>query len=162
MKSLFLSFVITFSASAILAQTAPITVRLSSETAPPGGIAQVKVLLTAPKPITTGDVSMDFSSDEIDSIWGIALFSNTGDVGGTAVVNGGRVNVRFTSPQGTFGANTEYPLMAFAMHISPNALPGSHVNLTLDATSWIADLFGASVPIEIQPATVTVGERITS
>ena len=153
-------FIISLSALPIFAQIAPVTVRLSSETAPPGGIAQVKVLLTSPKPITTGDVSMDFSSDGIDSIWGIALFSNTGDVGGTAVVHGGRVNVKFTSPQGTFGTNPGYPLMTFAMHISPNARPGSHVTLTLDASSWIADFFGASVPIEIKPSTVTVGGSV--
>ena len=157
MKFLLVSY---FTALSIFAQTAPVTVRLSSETAPPGGIAQVKVLLTAPKPITTGDVSMDFSSDTIDSIWGIAVFSDTGDVGGTAVINGGRVNVRFTSPQGTFGTNTAYPLVTFAMHISPNARPGSHVILTLDAASWIADLYGASVPIEIKPSTVTVGGTV--
>ncbi|MDQ6699139.1 MAG: hypothetical protein M3Z36_03010 [Acidobacteriota bacterium] len=120
----------------------------------------MKVLLTSPKPITTGDVMMDFSSGDFDSIWGIALFSDTGDVGGSAVVNGGRVNVRFTSPNGTFGTNSGYPLMTFAMHISPNARPGSHTTLTLDATSWIADLFGASVPIEIKPSTVTVGGTV--
>ncbi len=158
MKSL--SFTLIISLSALSAQTTPITVRLSSETAPPGGIAQVKLLLTSPKPITTGDVMMDFSSSDFDSVWGIALFSNTGDVGGTAVVNAGQVRVRFTSPHGTFGTDTGYPLMTFAMHISPNAVPGSHVKLTLDAASWIADLVGASVPIEIKPSTVTVGGTV--
>ncbi len=162
MKSpyVFLFLVISFSAASLFAQPAPVTVRLSSETAPPGGIAQVKVLLTAPKPITTGDVSMDFSSGEFDSISGIALFSASGDVGGAAVITGRRVNVRFTSPQGTFGTSLDYPLMTFAMHISPNALRGSHVNLTLDAASWIADLYGALTPIEIKPSTVTVGGTV--
>src|SRR5947207_11306778 len=85
------------------AQVAPPTIRVTDEIAPAGGMAQIKVQLTSPKPITTGNMSMDFADGSFDSIDGIALFSGTGDVVGAAVVNGGKVNVRFTSPNGTFG-----------------------------------------------------------
>ena len=63
--------------------TGPLTVRISSETAPPNGVAQMKLLLTAPKPISTGFADMGFDSSSID-ILGIALFNNTGDVSGAA------------------------------------------------------------------------------
>ena len=36
------------------AQVLPTTIRVSSETAPPGGMAQMKVLLTSPMPISSG------------------------------------------------------------------------------------------------------------
>src|SRR5947209_20361510 len=100
---------------AAMAQTLPTTLRVSNETAPPGGMAQVKVLLTSPKPITTGSMDFDMSSLAFDSIDGIALFSPTGDVAGAAVISGGRLNVQFTSPNGTLGTATDYPLLTAAV-----------------------------------------------
>src|SRR4051794_14109865 len=89
------------------AQVAPITLRVSSETAPAGGMAQMKVLMTSPKPITSGGMYMSLADMSFESIDGIALFSDTGDVSGAAVVDGGKVNVQFTSPNGTFGTNAD-------------------------------------------------------
>ena len=37
----------------------PVTVRITNETVPAGGMAQVKVLLTSPQPITGGGVKFD-------------------------------------------------------------------------------------------------------
>src|SRR5437762_1403282 len=98
----------------LVAQVAPTTIRVTDEIAPAGGMAQLKVQLTSPKPITTGNMSIDMSGVFFDSIDGIALFSSTGDVAGAAVVNGGRVNVRFTSPNSTFGTSLDYPILTVA------------------------------------------------
>src|SRR5215831_15957463 len=97
------------------AQVAPTTIRVTNEVAPPGGMAQMKVQLTSPKPITTGNMSVDMSGVFFDAIDGIALFSSTGDVVGAAVVNGGKVNVEFTSPKGTFGTSLDYPILTIAL-----------------------------------------------
>src|SRR5882724_10955463 len=95
-----------------IAQTTPTTLRVTNEIAPPGGMAQIKVLLTSPMPITSGNMAFDFSSFGFDDISGIALFS--GDAVGAAVVNHGRLNVTFASPGGTLGTNADYPLLTVA------------------------------------------------
>src|SRR3954469_3119833 len=113
----FNSLVFCMSCAPLVAQVAPTTIRVTDEVAPSGGMAQVKVLLTSPKPITTGNMWMDFSSGFYDSIDGIALFSPTGDVVGAAVVHSGRLNVRVSSPKGTFGTTTDYPLLTAAFRL---------------------------------------------
>src|SRR3954447_22945412 len=93
------------------AQAPPTTLRVSSETAPAGGSAQLKLLLTSPMPIITGNGAWDLSGVSFDSIDGINLFSPTGDVAGAAVLSGRQFNLRFVSPNGTFGTNADYPIM---------------------------------------------------
>src|SRR5690242_17614421 len=87
-------FVMTFACAAATAQTLP-TIRVSSETAPIGGMAQMKVLMTSPMPIITGNGAWDLSQVSFDSVDGINLFSPTGDVAGAAVVDGHRFSLRF-------------------------------------------------------------------
>src|SRR5436190_8837704 len=101
-------FVLSLCAGALAHSQIPATVRVSSEMAPPGGMAQVKVLLTSPQPITGGGLRFDGALSAAD---GISLFSSAGDVFGVAVQDGQSVSVRFVSPGGTFGTNADYPLM---------------------------------------------------
>ena len=75
----------------------------------------MKVLMTSPMPISSGGMFMDMSSVDFASIDGIALFNAAGDVNGAAVVDGGKVNMQFTSPKGTFGASPDYPIMTLAL-----------------------------------------------
>jgi hypothetical protein len=141
--------------------TAP-TIRVSSETAPPGGMAQMKVLLTSPKPITTGNMYIDMSDVSYDSIDGIALFNSTGDVGGAAVVRNGVVNVRFTSPKATFGLDADYPLLTVALTMKPSAIPGQTFPVTLNpsASVW-DDLLGAPIAFEFKQGKITVGGSVS-
>jgi uncharacterized membrane protein YgcG len=145
----------------VVAQTTTATtVRVTNEVAPPGGIAQVKVLLTSPKPITIGNMTVDFSGS-FDSIDGIALFSNTGDVVGTAVVGSNNFNVQFTSPNGTFGSNTDYPLMTAAFRLSSGVVPGQFFQVNLNsAASLLQTSTGGTFPTEIQQGSITVGGSV--
>ena len=114
------------------------TIRVSSETAPPGGMAQMKVLLTSPKPITSGNMFLDMSGVDFDSIDGIALFSDTGDADGVAMVDNGKVTVQFTSPNGTLGTNADYPLLTVALTMKNSVFPGQVYPVTLNpsASFW--------------------------
>ena len=146
----------------LAAQTLPTTIRVSNEIVPPGGMAQVKVLLTSPKPITTGNMSVDLSGVFFDSIDGIALFSPTGDVVGAATVQNGRVNVHFTSPNSTFGSSLDYPILTIALRLSNNVVPGQRFPVILDPSASIwQDLLGASIPFEFQQGSVTVGGSLS-
>ncbi len=138
------------------------TIRVTNEIAPAGGMAQIKVLLTAPKPITTGNMWMDFSSGFYDSVDGISLFSNTGDVVGAAVNDSGHLSVRFTSPNGTFGTNTDYPLLTAAFRLSKSVVPGQVFPVNLDpANSIWATLLGGTFPVELQQGSISVGGSVS-
>lgn len=142
------------------AQTLP-TMRVSSETAPPGGTVQVKLLMTSPKPIITGLAAFDLSGVSFDSIDGINLFSPTGDVAGAAVVKGSQSELRFLSPGGTFGAVTDYPLMTAAIRLSATCFPGQVMPINLNTSaSLFQDLLG-SVLFEYQQGHITVGGSIS-
>ena len=124
-------------------------------------MAQVKVLLTSPKPISSGGMMMD-SGMALGSVDGIALFSDTGDVVGAAVVSGTQVNVQFTSPKGTFGAIPGYPLMTVTTSVPSTALPGQTFGVSLNSSSsWWQDLLGLPIPVELKPGTFTVGGSVS-
>jgi hypothetical protein len=93
---------------------------IRDETAPPGGIAQVKVFLTEPKPISTGDFGFSFGG--FDDFAGIALFSPGNDTLGAAVVQGSALTVSIVSPSGTFGTDHNYPMLTVAGRV-PAAAP---------------------------------------
>jgi len=147
----------------LLAQTTTTAseIRVTNEIAPPGGMAQVKVQLTSPRPITTGNMTVDFSGF-FDSIDGIALFSATGDVVGAAVVDSGRLNVQFTSPNGTFGTNVDYPLLTAAFRLSTSVVPGQVFPVALDPTASIwQTLLGSTFPVTVLPGSITVGGSVS-
>ncbi len=145
----------------LAAQTLPAEIRISNEIAPPGGMAQIKVSLTSPKPIITGNMTADLSDFMFDSIDGIAMFSSTGDVVGAATVNGRKINARFTSPNGTFGSVTDYPILTIAVTLSKFAVPGQKVTVALDpnASFW-QDLLGP-VTVSLIPGSITVGGSVS-
>jgi hypothetical protein len=121
-------------------------------------MAQVKVLLTSPQPITGGGVKFDGASGLAD---GIALSSTTGDVFGAALQNGGQIDVRFTSPNGTFGTEPDYPLMTFTFGIDPAAIPGTSSPAGIGSGSLWQSLLGTQAPIELKPGSVTVGGSVS-
>src|SRR5262249_4969527 len=93
---------------------------------------------------------------------GISLFSSTGDAVGAATVRNGRVTVRFSSPNGTFGLANEYPILTIAVRISPNAVPGQEFPVILDpkASIW-RDILGAAIPFEFHQGSVTVDGSVS-
>ncbi len=144
------------------AQVLPTTIRVSSETAPPGGMAQLKVLLTSPMPITSGGMYLDMSSVDFASIDGIALFDAAGDVNGAAVVDGGKVNMQFTSPNGTFGATVDYPIMTVALRLKPTVQNGQVFGVALDqSASFWRNLLGLPSAVELKPGGITVGGSVS-
>jgi hypothetical protein len=158
MKALFLPLLACLSATA---QTTLPTIKVSDERVPPGGMAQMKVLLTSPKPITTGNMDLDLSGVFFDSVDGIALFNAAGDVVGAATMENAQVNAHFTSPQGTFGATVDYPILTVALRVSQFVVPGQvfTVSLNPNASFW-KDLLGQSIAFELKPGSITIGGSV--
>src|SRR5690348_16558778 len=85
-----------------------VSLDLASQTVPPGGLLQMQVFITEPKPILKGGQKATFTSRAaIVPALGVvrdgALFSPAGDVDGVAVLGKGSIQVSFNSPLTSFG-----------------------------------------------------------
>src|SRR5215471_4345489 len=156
-----------FGAHLALAQGGPgpsesnnqVSFHIPNEMAPPGGVVQMKLMVTTPTPISSGGPRFAFDAT-FDDVWGVELFNPTGDVNGAAVVNGSNVNVFYTTSSAAQG--TDYPIMTVALHVRPDAVPGSQTQFSLDPSStWILGLLGPATLKPMTPATVTVGGTIS-
>ncbi|MBL8173637.1 MAG: hypothetical protein JNK48_03150 [Bryobacterales bacterium] len=133
-------------------------VRISQETAPPGGVAQVKLTLTDPEPIITGSSRFEFDSFLVDSVLGISVHSPAGDAIGTATYENGRLSFRLSSPLASMGAGYEYPFLTVAVAIRPGAPVGASTTIALDlANTTFINAFGQPAPVACKPGKITVG-----
>lgn len=133
---------------------------IPDETAPPGGLAQMKFMVTEPTPISTGRPMMRYSRTLFDSVWGIQLFNANGDLNGVAMVTDSQVGIQYITSTGAQG--TDYPIMTVALHVRPDAVPGSQTQFSLDPSStWVLGLLGPTTVKPRPPATITVGGSIS-
>ena len=131
-----------------------VSLHIPSEAAPPGGVVQMKLMVTAPTPISSGGPRFALDAT-FDAVWGIELFNPAGDVNGAAVINGSQASVFYTTSSGAQG--TDYPIMTVALHVRPDAVPGSQTQFGLDPSStWVLGLLGPATLKPMTPATVTV------
>jgi len=136
-----------------------VSLHVPNEMAPPGGVVQMKLMVTAPTPISSGGPRLAFDAT-FDAVWGIELFNLNGDVNGAAVINGSEVSVFYTTSSGAQG--TDYPIMTIALHVRPDAAPGTQTLFSLDPSStWMLGLLGPATLKPMAPATVTVGGTIS-
>jgi hypothetical protein len=111
------AFSLVLGAAAALAKspttTAPgLSLKIPDETVPPGGLAQVKLFITEPKPISTGIVPIDVNG--VGTVAGIAVTSPERDTVGVALISGSRVSVSVVSSTATFGTDPDYPVLTIA------------------------------------------------
>ncbi|MCX6597271.1 MAG: hypothetical protein NTV70_12990 [Acidobacteria bacterium] len=145
-------------AVASAATPALLSLKVSDEVAPPGGVAQIRLIVTDPKPIVTGFASMDFGGDIFDGVRGIAVHSTDGSAYGVATYVNGKVTLDLRSIRGTLGSTLDYPIVTIAVAIRPDAPVGAvaSVNAVLNPTAW-RNLLGLPYAPEIKGGSVTVG-----
>src|SRR4051812_6081746 len=85
---------------------AGVSLAVSEEKAPPGGIAQVKISVTEPKPISTGSMFTSFAG--FDAFAGIAVMSPANDTYGVAQIRGSQIRFAVLSTTGSFGTEPDY------------------------------------------------------
>jgi IPT/TIG domain len=142
---------------------AGVSLKLASETVPPGGVLQMQVFVTEPKPILKGSQRMTFSSRALaalplGSMRDGELFSPAGDVDGVAVLTAGSIQVFFSSPLTSFGTDLDSPVIAIAIPVKSSATSGQKVRLALDpsAALWF-DPSGQQYLVELKAGILTVG-----
>src|SRR3954468_11471438 len=77
---------------------AGVELSIPDETVPPGGMLQLKVQITEPKPISKGGQRARFNANFLGTTQGIALFSPSGDAAGTALLSPGAAQFSLNSP----------------------------------------------------------------
>ncbi len=145
------------------AQPGPgISLTILNERQPPGGMLEMKVVLTEPEPIIIGGIALEFEPGPLGSVEGAALFSPSGDVSGAALINGNLIYISFNAPQGSFGTVRDLPIAAVAIPVRADARLGDQSRLTIDPNaSWWVDPFGDPYAQEVRPGLLTVGGNLS-
>ena len=168
-----------------------VSLSVASVTVPPGGLLQIQVSLTEPKPILKGKQGILFASSAVraaalpllsafaaSAVPGAAallppanplsvvrdatLFGPGGNVSGVAVLGSSGLQVFFKSPAMTFGTNVDAPVITVSMPVSSRAAVGQTVNLMLDPnTTQWFDPTSALYPVEVKPGLLTVGGTLS-
>jgi hypothetical protein len=146
---------------------------VSSPTVPAGGLLQMQVFMTEPKPILKGRQGVGSSAvrsqavvnavaSPLGAVRDAAIFSSAGDVSGVAVTASGSTQFFFSSPLGTFGMSTDTPVLTLAYPVRPTATVGQSANLTLDPNDslWL-DPKGKQYVLELKSGVMTVGGALS-
>ena len=133
-----------------------VELRVSHETAPPGGIAQIKVELTEPKPISTGlfKVNGDFGE-----LAGVSIYSPMGDAYGVAIPIAGGLRLHATSSLASLGTgDSDYPLVALTVKVPTTAVVGTVFPIALDPGGLtLTGPGGAKYVATVEAGSLTVG-----
>jgi len=139
-----------------------VEITIPNETVPPGGMLQLKIQITEPKPIVKGGHKTAFAGKFLGTPQGFALFSPLGDASGTAVLSKGAAQFSFTSPLGDFGQSIDYPLLTIAIPVKQTAITGQNAPLTLNASQWPwLDPNGKPYPVLTKDGLATVGGTLS-
>jgi len=109
-----------------------VSLTISREVVPPGGIAQIKVSVTEPQPISTGSVGLAFA--DFDGFAGIAAISPRNDTFGVAQINGSHLGFSLLSATSSLGTDSDYPILTIAAHIPSTAALGTVMPVSFAGT----------------------------
>jgi hypothetical protein len=138
--------------------TRQISLHIPDESAPPGGIVQMKLLVTEPTPVSSGGPRVPVPTGSIPK--GIQLFNPNGDVNGVAMVGPQMVTIAAVTSTGTQGS--DYPIMIMSLQLPPTISVGTKLPFSLDPSStWTLGLLGTATLKPFPPATITVGGSIS-
>jgi hypothetical protein len=133
---------------------ARVSLRMPDETAPPGGMVQMKVWTTEVTPIFGGRPSITYSASTFSRFAGFSIAAPNGEAAGAAVIDGNHAQIFYS---GTSMFTAHYPILTVSLAIRSDAIPGSTTQFTLDPASTFSFSTIGSVAAKISPATVTVG-----
>jgi IPT/TIG domain len=138
---------------------ATVSIKVSHETAPAGGLAQLKIRMTDAKPIVTGRARVSFVG--LAGVEGISLVSPADDAAGVAVVRGTDVTLSVVSPNGTFGTDSDYPLVTVVGRVPADAAVGDTFPVVVHPEAF--QLFGptgAAIAVDISQGQLVSGPAL--
>ncbi|MFN7980053.1 MAG: IPT/TIG domain-containing protein [Vicinamibacterales bacterium] len=135
------------------AQTLPMEVRTADETAVPGGVVQMKLEVTEPRPIFTGGGGWSFN--DYDQFLGLAV-GGSPDSAAVGVMRGANLKVRMVAPSNDL-AQIDYPILVTALRV-PSSLNVGHTTVVSLGIDSFTGPGGAAIPTVPQPGIVTVAQ----
>jgi IPT/TIG domain len=146
---------------------------VASPTVPPGGLLQMQVFITEPKPILKGkqgvnsrnanaNVVAPALASPLGPVRDAALFSPAGDVSGVAVTASGATQFFFSSPLNNYGESIDTPVITLAYPVKATAHTGQTMGLNLDSTEslWL-DPKSKPYVFELTSGVMTVGGSLS-
>ena len=129
--------------------------RVENETAPAGGIVQMKVRTYEVTPISTAFASFESDGSFFDGIDSIGMFAMTGEIAGAALIEGNQVaRLAYVTTEPL--TSDDYPFLTVALRLRNDLAVGSRSEFTLDPSSlW--NVNGTMIPTDVSPGRVTVG-----
>ena len=139
-----------------------LSLQISSETAPAGGWAQIKIYSATPELVAAGRVLMKFDPAVFGSVAGAAVFSAQGDAVGVATVDGQSLDVTFSSKAGGIGQLPHLPVLTVTVAMLASVPVGTVSPITLDASrgGWL-DAQNNNYSVTSAPGSVTVGGNLS-
>jgi hypothetical protein len=102
----------------------PVALKISAESAPAGGWAQIKIYAAKPVAIAQGHIVLNLDATAFGSGAMVGLFGANGDATGLATVTWPQIDVQFSSPTGGIGQVAGLPVMVISVQILASARDG--------------------------------------
>ncbi|MBL8222130.1 MAG: hypothetical protein JNL62_23030 [Bryobacterales bacterium] len=125
---------------------AGVTLLLAQETAPAGGVAQIKFHLAEPRGLSSLRVTAEFDEAQIDGIESFTVMSAAGDAHSFAEIHGGRIDVLIRATSSTIGLLPEQPALVVSVRVKDDVPVGSILAVKVSSDT-----------AEVTPGRVTVG-----
>lgn len=131
--------------------------KVTDEAAPAGGVAQIHITLTEPKPIIRTRLLLEFDESAVEDILSVSIFSESGEAMGTAIRKGNLLRIEAASPAGELGNSEEYPVFTATVRLKAGLAPGTRSAFRILPESVFLDANGADwVVTDNAPGSLTV------
>ena len=134
--------------------TTPAALRISTETAPAGGWAQIKIYAAKPVAIAGGDLVLNLDATVFGTGAMAGLFGANGDAQGLATVSWPQIDVQFSSASGGIGQLAGVPAIVISVPVLASAAGRT---VTVSATSPDSSVSVASGSVTVE-GTLSVRE----
>lgn len=131
--------------------------KVTDEAAPAGGVAQIQITLTEPKPIIRTRMLLEFDESVVEEIMSVMIFSERGEATGTAIRKGNLLRIEAASPTGELGNSVKYPVFTATVRLKADVAPGTRSTFRILPESVFLDAAGADwVITDNAPGSLTV------
>lgn len=135
-----------------------LSLKIQDATIPPGGVYQLQLLVTEPKPVGAGSPHVTFSSAVFGTGAGASVNDPSGEACGVAVRTTDGYSVSLLSPNATLGTNGDAAIMTINLPVRPDAQVGLQVPVNLDLSNTVfLDNTGQPYPLQVSGGNLTIG-----
>jgi len=121
---------------------------VSQDVTPAGGVAQIHLSLTEPKPIIRTKLVMQFDDSMIEDLQGVSIFSETGEAFGTAMRIGNKLVIQSAAPDGKYGMTFWQPIVSLSVRLRADAPAGAEAKFEVLPESEFYKLNGDRWTVE--------------